>query len=108
MAGNPCRIVAALVLVVLAVGCSAPPIVIAPKLEASQVRLGPASGEACGQLVLFAIPARLNGRVARAYQQALESVPGATALASVTLQESWHFWVLGMGFCTRITGEAVQ
>ena len=50
----------------------------------------------------------LNGRVESAYQRALESMPGATALLNVTVSEDWSWWVIGTARCTTLSGDAIQ
>jgi hypothetical protein len=54
------------------------------------------------------IPLGLNYRVQRAYDRALASVPGATSLVDVTMQENWYWFVLATARCVTITGEAVK
>jgi hypothetical protein len=75
--------------------------------------LGVAKGEATGALGIlgtayYFIPIGLNSRVESAYQNALQSVPGATALTDVTYQESW-FWI-GMVTVRKvsITGNGIK
>ena len=87
---------AALVLftIVYGVACASPVTMVAPRPPEHYQRLGPAQGQACGTLLLvFAflefIPAGINSRVERAYDAAVASVPGATALIEVTLEERW-------------------
>jgi hypothetical protein len=77
------------------------------------LKLGKANGEACGSLLIGPtaynfIPIMLNSRVERAYQKALESVPGSTSLVDVTLEEKWIWWLIGTTRCVTITGEAVK
>jgi hypothetical protein len=86
---------------------------IAPERPSQYSRLGKAEGTACGSLGIVAtayyvIPMGLNSRVERAYAEAVASVPGATALVNVTLQENWYWWLLGTARCVTITGEAVK
>ena len=50
----------------------------------------------------------LNSRIDRAYDNALESVPGATALIDVTFEESWFWWVIGTGRTVTVSGEAIK
>ncbi len=54
------------------------------------------------------IPIALNGRVERAYQDAVESVPGATMLTDVTYQESWFWFILGTARTVSITGKGIK
>lgn len=86
---------------------------VAPKAPEKFEKLGPATGSACGTLVggptaYNAIPILLNSRVERAYQNALESVPGSNALIDVTMQENWFWWVIGSTRCVTIAGEAIR
>ncbi len=76
-------------------------------------KLGPATGKATGSLgvvgaAYYAIPMGLNTRVERAYADALQSVPGATSLIDVTLEEDWFWWVIGTGRTVTVTGEAIR
>jgi hypothetical protein len=94
-------------------GCASPLTTVAPRLPGQYEKLVTASGSACGSLLISGtafnfIPVGLNSRVERAYRNAVESVPGATALAGVTMQEQWYWWVLGSTRCVTITGEAVR
>lgn len=57
---------------------------------------------------LYFIPMGLNSRVERAYNNALDSVPGATALVDVTVKEDWMWWLIGTGRCVTVTGEAIK
>ncbi len=50
----------------------------------------------------------LNSRVERAYADAVASVPGATALVNVTMQENWYWWFLGTTRCVTVSGEAIK
>lgn len=64
-------------------------------------KLGHVSGKATGSLGIlgtayYFIPMGLNSRIDRAYDNALKSVPGATALTDVTFEESWFWWIIGI------------
>jgi hypothetical protein len=50
----------------------------------------------------------INGRVANAYKNAVDSVPGATALVDVTIQEHWAWWLFATSRCVTVTGEAIK
>lgn len=94
-------------------GCASSFTNVAPTLPTEYSRMGTATGSACGSLGLFAtayyfVPMGLNSRVERAYADALSSVPGATALINVTMQENWYWWLVGTARCVKITGEAVK
>jgi hypothetical protein len=84
-----------------------------PRLPEKYEKIGPASGKACGSLLIDGtaynfIPVLLNDRVERAYKNAVASVPSATALVNVTMQENWFWWVIGSTKCVTITGEAIR
>lgn len=102
-----------LLISILASGCSTGFTKIAPLPPKSYEKLGPATGKACGSLGIvstayYFIPMGINSRVAKAYDRALHSVPGATALVDVSYQESWYWWLIGTARCVTITGEAVK
>lgn len=74
--------------------------------------LGRVEGEACGTMLFLStaynfIPVMLNDRVERAYQNALQSVPGAKALKNVQMEETWTWWLIGTTRCTTVQGEAI-
>lgn len=102
-----------MLLMALVSGCSSGRVkIIQAPLENYQ-KLGRAEGKACGSLGIagtayYFIPIGLNGRYERAYNYALASVPGATALIDVTLKEDWFWWVIGTARCVTITGEAIK
>ncbi len=56
----------------------------------------------------YFIPVGLNSRDERAYNAAVASVPGATALVDVTMHENWYWWLLGTARCVTISGEAIK
>lgn len=94
-------------------GCASGFTTIAPQPPAHYEKLGPATGKASGSLGIVAtayyfIPMGLNTRVDRAYDNAVASVPGATGLIDVTLDESWFWWVIGTGRTVTISGEAIR
>ena len=94
-------------------GCASGFTTIAPVPPAHYEKLGHARGEATGSIGLGPtslnfIPLGLNSRVQNAYDNALQSVPGATGLIDVTYQESWFWWVLGSARKVTISGEAIK
>jgi hypothetical protein len=106
-------ILAAFAAVALLGGCASGVTAVAPTPPSDYSSLGSARGSACGSQGLLAtayyfVPMGLNSRVDRAYDNALRSVPGATALVNVTLQENWYWWLIGTARCVTITGEAVK
>jgi hypothetical protein len=106
-------IICMFLLVVFLGGCASNFTMIAPTPPQKYEKLGKATGTASGALGMLAtayyfIPLGLNSRVEQAYEEALKSVPGATALIDVTIQESWFWWVLGTSRTVTITGEAIR
>lgn len=94
-------------------GCSSHQVSIGKAPPAHYEKLGEAKGEGTGSLGLAAtayyfIPMGLNSRSERAYENALESVPGATGLMNVTYQEDWMWWVLGTARTVKISGDAIK
>ena len=94
-------------------GCASQPLNVAPLPPAQYRVLGPATGKACGTLGILGtainfIPMQLNTRVERAYQQALQSVPGATGLVDVQIQDDWFWWLLASTRCTTVSGNAIK
>jgi hypothetical protein len=103
----------AVVFTVALIGCASELTTVVPRLPEKFEPLGRASGTACGSMLIDGtaynfLPVMLNSRVERAYQKALESVPGSTALKDVRLEENWFWWVIGTARCTTITGEAIK
>jgi hypothetical protein len=98
---------------IIFIGCSSGFKTIVPMPPTNYEKLGPATGSATGFLgfletAYYFIPIMLNGRVERAYNEAVASVPGATGLIDVTYQESWFWWVVGTARTVTITGEAIK
>jgi hypothetical protein len=94
-------------------GCASGLTTIAPQPPAEYEKLGPATGKATGSIgvlstILNFIPMGLNTRMYRAYDNAVASVPGATGLIDVTLDESWFWWVIGTARTVTISGEAIR
>lgn len=94
-------------------GCSSNLQPVTRPLPAGYEKLGPAQGKACGAIVggptaYNVIPILLNSRTERAYQKALASVPGATALTNVTMQEDWYWLVAFSLRCVTCNGEAIR
>ena len=99
--------------VLLLGGCASGLTTIAPRPPAQYEKLGPATGKATGSIGILGtatnfIPMGLNTRVYRAYDNAVASVPGATGLVDVTLDESWFWWVIGSARTVTISGEAIR
>jgi len=94
-------------------GCASEFTKVAPQPPGKYERLGQASGSACGSILIGPtaanfIPVLLNDRTERAYQNALQSVPGATGIINVTMQEDWYWYLIGSAKCVTISGEAVR
>ena len=113
MRHNVQKLIPATLLFTLLGGCASTFTNVAPMPPGKYTRLGTATGSACGSLGLVAtayyfIPMGINSRVERAYANALASVPGATSLVNVTMQENWYWWIIGTVRCVTIAGEAIK
>ena len=102
-----------LTFVVSLMGCASGFTTIAPMPPKKYEKLGQATGKASGSLGIlgtayYFIPMGLNPRVDSAYENALKSVPKATMLLDVTIDESWFWWVIGTSRTVTITGEAIK
>jgi hypothetical protein len=94
-------------------GCSTGFKTIVPVPPEKYEKVGSAKGQGSGMLGVlgtssYFIPIGLNSRVDTAYDEALKSVPGATALTDVTYQEDWYWLVIGTLRIVTITGEAIK
>jgi len=94
-------------------GCSSHDQIIAPEQPKKYEILGKAKGEATGSLGLLAtaynfVPMGLNSRVTDAYDNAVESVPGATGLINVEYKEDWYWWLIGTARKVTIKGDAIK
>ena len=111
---RPSLLVSSLIGSVLLIGgCASGLTTISPQPPAQYEKLGPATGKATGSIGVLGtatnfIPMGLNSRVYRAYDRAVASVPGATGLVDVTLEESWFWWVIGSARTVTISGEAIR
>ncbi len=97
----------------LLAGCASGFTNVAPAPPTQYSHLGAATGSACGSLGIlgtayYVIPMGINGRVERAYNNAVASVPGAIGLVDVTMQENWYWWLIGTARCVTINGEAIK
>ena len=103
-----------MILVLLAIaGCASDPVTVAPVPPAKYRILGKATGNACGSIGIvgaayYFIPMGLNSRVERAYDRAIQSVPGATGLVNVELKDDWFWWLLASTRCTTVSGDAIK
>ena len=86
---------------------------LSPPPPALYSSLAQAEGEACATYAfglpwhpLFAFGA--TDRLERARDAALASVPGATGLADVTLQERWAWYGLFSRRCAVVRGAAIR
>ena len=104
-----------LIVAVFTAGCASQMVTIVPQPPVNAQKVGPVQvqGSSSGALGVFGtayyfIPMGLNGRMQRAYDNALAQAPGATGLMNVELQESWYWFVIGTMRHVTITGEAVK
>ena len=93
--------------------CSSRWVDLSPLPPAGYANLGRVEGEACTTSLLalpwhqlFAIGA--NDRLTRARVAAIASVPGATGLVDVTLQERWAWFGLFSRRCAIVRGDAIR
>lgn len=94
-------------------GCASAPVTVAPLPPAKYRVMAKAAGKACGSIGIlgtayYVIPMGLNSRVERAYQLAVQSVPGATGLINVELQDDWFWWLVATTRCTTVSGDAIK
>jgi len=94
-------------------GCASPPVMVAPMPPARYHVMAKGTGKACGSIGIlgtayYVIPMGLNSRVERAYKLAIQSVPGATGLINVELQDDWFWWLLATTRCTTVSGDAIR
>lgn len=107
------QIIAPIIALFLLAGCSSHQVKIEQAPPAKYETLGKAEGSASGSLGLLAtaynfVPMGINSRSERAYENAIESVSGATGLMNVTYQENWFWWVVGTARTVTITGDAIK
>lgn len=97
-------------LVVLALtvsACSSALVDIAPPPPAHYVTTHEGEGTACGVNLLGFIPIKVNSRIERAYQQALEKA-GATGLMETQVTDRWYWIYVGDLFCTDVRGTGYR
>lgn len=107
------KIAMLIVVLVFLAACSSGNVVITKPPQENYQKLGKTEGSACGTMGVIStaynfLPILLNDRYERAYKEAIEKVPGATALIDVTLEESWFWWVIGTTRCATVTAEAIK
>lgn len=95
------------------IGCSGKEVVLEQVPPKNYEVIGQAKGTGNGSLGVIAtaynfIPMGLNTRVESAYDDALNSVEGASGLINVTLQEDWFWWLIGTNRKVTITGDAIK
>ncbi|MHC5210871.1 MAG: hypothetical protein ACYTG2_09155 [Planctomycetota bacterium] len=113
MTRKPLARLAILGTVLLSVGCTSQWTTVVPRPPQDYETLGRATGTATGRMffdgtALNFIPVGLNSRTEQAYRNALASVPGATALVNVTIQERWASWYLWSSKTVTVSGDAVR
>jgi hypothetical protein len=100
-------------LLVVCSGCASDPVMVLPRPPVNAESLGIVEGTGAGGLGIlgtayYFIPMGINGRVERAYEDALSKAPGATCLRNVTIRENWYWYVIGTWRHVTIRGEAVK
>jgi hypothetical protein len=94
-------------------GCAGPMVMMTPRPPDSYEVLGCAKGRASGSILLGPsaynfVPIMLGSRGERAYNRAVQSVPGATSLINVSIQESWCWYLLGTARTFTVEGDAIR
>lgn len=94
-------------------GCASTYSVVAPTPPEKYEIIGPTNGTAQGSIGVFGTatnfaPMGLNGRIQRAYDNAIQNAPGATGLVDVTYQEDWYWWLIGSARKVTIQGTAIK
>lgn len=94
-------------------GCGSDPYMVAPMPPVKYQVLGSTEGQSCGVMGFLTsgttfVSMGLNGRVARATQNALENKPGATGLVNVEMREDWAWPLLLTLRCTTVRGDAIK
>lgn len=115
-AGGSTRAAAVAALAALGLtGCASEWTTIAPEVRTDAERLGQAKGTATASLCGLGhfvdtqfIPIAWGGRQERAYDAAVASVPGATALTDVTLHETYYWFYFGWARKLTLTGQGVR
>jgi hypothetical protein len=113
MSRKHAHFLAVLLLATATWGCSSQMTMMAPMPPQDYEVLGPASGSATWRLfvdgtALNFIPIGLSDRNRAAYQAAVASVPGATGLINVSVQESWNAWYIWSSRTITVTGDAIK
>lgn len=111
MLGKPLNILIGTFL--LLQGCTSAPVTVFPLPPPKYEVLGRVSGLECGTLALLGagvnvFPVQLNSRLERAYQEAVQTIPGTTSLINVEVREDWFWWILATTRCTLVTGDAIK
>lgn len=93
--------------------CSSDHIVIQRLQTGEEKTLGKVKGTACGFLGVlvpwyYFIPIEQNSKVGKAYNYAVQQIPGARGLKNITIEETWFWAVLGITQCMTISGDAIQ
>ncbi|TGK14236.1 hypothetical protein [Leptospira stimsonii] len=99
--------------------CSSDHILLQPVLTGNEKTLGDVKGKACGFVgfpypaftllpIHYFIPIRQTSKIERAYQNALEQIPGTKAIKNIKIEEFWFWGILGNFQCLTISGEAIQ
>ncbi|AYV54840.1 hypothetical protein [Leptospira kmetyi] len=93
--------------------CSSDHVVIQRPLTGEEKTLGRVQGSACGFLGVlvpwyYFFPIQQNSKVERAYNYAVQQIPGARGLKNITIEETWFWAVLGITQCMTISGDAIR
>ncbi len=111
------RAAAAIAALLALAACESEYVTVAPDVGAAAQRVGPAEGSATSNLAigyppwlpfLCCIPWGWDDRARTAYGTAVAGAPGATALANVTIEEDWYWWLVATSRRLTVRGDAVK
>lgn len=95
----------------LFLGCASIPLTIPTPADVVESRdyeiLGEGEGEAFGMLLLEFIPIKLNERLVKAYEMAVQS-KGGDRLIDPVITETWFYAYVFIGFNTKVRGTVVK
>ena len=86
---------------------------VAPRPPLQYEKLGTTEGVGCLSSWLpfpftSSVTVGFRGRFERARAEALEKIPGATALVDVEIQETTTYWPFGATDCMTVRGTAIR
>lgn len=96
-------------------GCAPAYTMLVPRPPLKYEKLGQAEGVGCGTGWIVLVPFRpesisvgYEGRLERARNNAIASVPGATALTHLEIRQTLVWYLIGWTDCITVRGEAIR